>query len=87
MIAPMTETTIVLMSSAPWMGSSDTEQQRGEEPAHEGADDAEHDVADHAVAFVALDEEPGKIAGNCSENEPGDDVHPKPPSLFVPLGT
>jgi len=53
----------------------DTEEQAGEEPANEGADDAEHDVPDHAIALITLDEEPGNVAGNRAEDQPREDVH------------
>jgi hypothetical protein len=32
-------------------------------------------VADHAETLVTLDEETGKVAGDCTENDPGNDAH------------
>src|SRR5690242_5346435 len=60
------------------------EQDAGKEAADEGADDPEHDVADHPQAFVTADEEPGEIAGDRAEDDPRNDVHEViPPSLRI----
>ena len=50
----------------------------------EGANDAEHNVSDHAIALIALYEEAGKIAGNRAEDDPRKDVHSLPPSQIDP---
>src|SRR5436190_3769742 len=51
------------------------EQDTREETTDERADDAQHDVADDAEAFVTSDEEAGEIPGDRAEHDPGDDAH------------
>ncbi len=75
MIAPTTEMTIVLRSSGPWIGSFTFRSTPARKPPSKRADDTEHDMANDPEPLVALDEEPGEIAGDRAKHDPGDQVH------------
>src|SRR4051812_8129860 len=57
------------------------EQSAGEDPADERSDDAEHDMTDDAETLVSADKEARQVTGDRTKHDPGNDAHPKPPSL------